>query len=249
MIVKLSSLCSANTELSNHEHNPGGHTFDTLMPVPNEGDMLSAFRQLLRELVWNDPCSDAAPAAQLDGSESITALDAHGFRCNIGRGDVDGVIHEFSYAAVDAFLKSNGWSLLIRAHQHKQHGLEIGNHAKVLTLFSSCNYANENAAGACYLAGGVAQLVSWRREHMSPPRGLHSVAATAVPAATWSCGLLPSSAHFSIQSKTINDQALQSARRGLSMKLALDTTAARQSPTPRCSPASDGTPRPTKTFG
>ncbi|CUE71393.1 protein phosphatase, putative [Bodo saltans] len=250
MITKLSSLCESDGANGN---TPNTKAFETLMPVPDEGDVRCALRRLLREMVWNDPISSTHAPLQNDvGSDAADAaeafaLDAQGFRCNVGRGDVDGVIHEFSYEAVDSFLQVNGWSLLIRAHQHKHHGLEIGNHAKVLTLFSSCNYANENAAGACYLANGAAQLVSWRRGPMSPPRGQQTLTDTAIPIATWSCGLLPSSAHFSAQGQTAN--GAQSFRRGPSMKLALDTSVARQSPTPRCSPASDGTPRPAKTVG
>lgn len=234
MLAKLQSLCGG------HE---AGKSFATLMPLPHEEDTQAAFRQLLRELVWNDPSS-----AVVKGP----TFDEHGFRCNVGRGDEEGVIHEFSVEAVESFLEDNGWSLMIRAHQHKHNGVEIGSHAKVLTLFSSCNYANENAAGACFLANQQAHLVSWRRAAMSPPRGLHTAAVpatvqdTVIPMPTWSCGLLPSSAHFSLHLKTAQAMG-HSERRGPSLRLDLDT--ARRSPTPRCSPASDGTPRPAKTCG
>lgn len=247
MVDKLSNVC----ETPNVERRVcAAKHFTSLMPVADDADTVAAFRQLLRELVWNDPCSIATSHgpthAEVQAHSKRMALDEHGFRCNIGRGDDEGIIHEFSYDAVEAFLAANGWSLLIRAHQHKAHGIEVGSHAKVVTLFSSCNYANENAAGACFLADGMAHLVSWRRASMSPPRGLHPAGDTAVPTC-WSCGLLPSSAHFSLQYKTgATTNVEQSERRGPTVRLDLATNEndQRKSPTPRCSPASDGTPRP-----
>jgi hypothetical protein len=62
------------------------------------------------------------------------------------------------------------------------YGVEVVHSAKVITLFSSCNYSAENAAGACLLSERLAHLVSWRRP---------LVAAQETPELQWSGGLLP----------------------------------------------------------
>ena len=163
----------------------GCRKFRSLMPQLSDSTKERALRRLARELVWNDPASGStcnnSPTATVVGGPQF---DDCGFRCNTGRGDTDEVILEFSKAAVEHFLERFHFSLLIRAHQHKAYGIELSSGAKVITLFSSCNYAGENAAGACLVNnGGEVRLVAWRRDAI---RNQHESIASE-----WSSGMLP----------------------------------------------------------
>lgn len=196
---------------------PAAVKFRSLMPTPSECNNEAVLRRICREIVWNDPSPADISIRDSDGNapralDACEVFDELGFRSNIGRGDTEGVILEFSSKAVDDFLGCFGWSMLLRAHQHKSYGIEVTNSAKVVTLFSSCNYSGENAAGACLVSDGKVHLVSWRRSPLSPPRSHEkplvgkpqllagkptepsAVAGIGkVPLPQWSCGLLPCS--------------------------------------------------------
>jgi hypothetical protein len=166
----------------------GSLKFRTLMPQTGDSEQQRSLRRLARELVWNDPAATASansPTATVVGAATGPQFDAMGFRCNTGRGDTEELILEFSRAAVEAFFERFQLKLLIRAHQHKTYGVELSSGANVITLFSSCNYAGENAAGACLIHAGEVRLVAWRRDVPKRSTGLETMGSE------WSSGMLP----------------------------------------------------------
>jgi hypothetical protein len=156
--------------------------FATLLPDARDAPAVAKVRALLRQLAWNDPAPGATAPARND-MDAFLALsttiipgdlrlhhDAHqvdaGFLRNEARGDVDGAVLEFTPAAVDDFFRRWNLRLLIRAHQHKDRGLQLAHNARVLTVFTSSNYARGNAAGGCLIHDERVRLFSW-----APPRG------------------------------------------------------------------------------
>ncbi|KEG14344.1 protein phosphatase [Trypanosoma grayi] len=157
--------------------------FRHLMPVSDDNIVIAQQRRLIRELLWNDPVSSSSPCdtplsrsrgegggdASSVGPLPYAEFDVHGFRSNIGRGDSTNVIREFNASALECFMSRWGFTLLIRAHQQKSSGLEVGLAARILTLFSCCNYTGDtNRAGACVILDGEVRPVSWRRPHPLP---------------------------------------------------------------------------------
>jgi hypothetical protein len=140
--------------LNNDERFP---LFDTVLPVAEDLPTRAQQRRLIREIMWNDP----APA---ENSPTAGGYDTGGFRPNYGRGDAEGIILEFSPEAVKQFLSVFGWSNILRAHQHKQSGLQLSEGAAVVTVFSASNYSGGvNSAGACLVSAGTLHLVSWSK--------------------------------------------------------------------------------------
>ena len=191
-------------------HFPSSHAFwdahapvfETVMPVESDTPRTAVMRRLQRELLWNDPTPDSPSASVFraggtddGGPTAIPRGDGHGFRPNIGRGDYEGIILEFGQTAIDAFLARYGWSLLLRAHQHKRGGLQLTNSAKVVTVFTSADYAGEpDAAGACLVDGGAVRLVAWDRAATQAFMiGKNAHALTNAPSPSLFCGR-PSSA-------------------------------------------------------
>ena len=130
--------------------------FETVLPVAEDDPQRALQRRLVRELLWNDPAPLNEPG--------VEGFDASGFRPNYGRGDSEGIILEFSPIAVRQFLDAHGWSNLIRAHQHKQAGIQLSEGASVVTVFSASNYyGGISSAGACLVSQGTLQLVSWSK--------------------------------------------------------------------------------------
>ncbi|KAH9597038.1 Calcineurin-like phosphoesterase domain [Trypanosoma melophagium] len=145
--------------------------FRCMMPDAHDNDLTAQHRRLIRELLWNDPVpqfsgntyeNDVNGMPDTEFAEH-EAFDVNGFRANIGRGDNQGVIHEFNASALASFMQRWGFTLLIRAHQQKMSGIEMGLAGRILTLFSCCNYTGDtNRAGACIVVDGEVRLVSWR---------------------------------------------------------------------------------------
>ena len=149
-------------------------------------------RAVQREILWNDPappqpraCGGSETmtqaAAEVVGEAGAMAFDAFGFRPNLHRGHrlVPGLalssssevaaaaapdVLEFSDVALDRFFRRNGFSLMLRAHQQKDSGFQLGHSTRVITLFSCSNYCGElsNRAGGCIVAHGRLRLVCWR---------------------------------------------------------------------------------------
>ncbi|RNF12465.1 putative protein phosphatase [Trypanosoma rangeli] len=155
--------------------------FRCVMPESNDDELTARYRRLARELLWNDPASSAVSSDTMlmrseqenEGQASCQVqFDAHGFRSNIGRGDHKNTIREFSVAALESFMQRLGFTLLIRAHQQKMAGLEMGFSGRVITLFSCCNYLGDaNSAGACLILNKEVHPVSWCRTVVSRAAG------------------------------------------------------------------------------
>ncbi|EAN95254.1 putative protein phosphatase [Trypanosoma cruzi] len=183
--------------------------FRCLMPVDNEEGRTAQFRRLVRELLWNDPVSSSVTCDTplLRSGEGIfgqasdehafrhETFDAHGFRSNMGRGDDRNIIREFTAFALESFMQRWGFTLLIRAHQQKMSGLEMGFSGRILTLFSCCNYLEDmNRAGACIILNQEVRPISWRRSagRRVAEEKFEPLQRRAGPA-LWSSGSLPES--------------------------------------------------------
>ncbi|EPY18069.1 protein phosphatase [Strigomonas culicis] len=158
------------------EEDGGLYRFETVLRKDTDDAHTAMRRRLVRELLWNDPAKQedgaarhwslpgpgASPSGSSTGKGSV-AFDLHGFRCNRGRNDVSGDIHEFSESALTHFLERFGFALLLRAHQQKDTGVEVVKRRRIITLFSCCDYAYgcSNCAGACLICGGLIRLISW----------------------------------------------------------------------------------------
>ncbi|GAV03509.1 hypothetical protein RvY_13918 [Ramazzottius varieornatus] len=107
-------------------------------PLRSEADSPLAW-----ELMWNDPVGTERITPELD---RLLQAD-HGFTPNNRRGTG----HFFSSVALDLFLKANGLSYVIRAHEMKQAGFQIQQDGRLLTVFSSSGYCNNTNEAACIL--------------------------------------------------------------------------------------------------
>ncbi|XP_068748492.1 uncharacterized protein [Montipora capricornis] len=128
------------------------------IPLPSQGDGLvssidniprdlsepEAQSQLAWELMWGDPLR----AEDVD-SEVVDELKKNeGFVFNKRRGTA----HLFSADALDAFLKRNSLTHVIRAHEVQQAGFQVQQKGKLLTVFSSSQYCGGSNEAACILA-------------------------------------------------------------------------------------------------
>ncbi|CAD2219961.1 Calcineurin-like phosphoesterase, putative [Angomonas deanei] len=136
--------------------------FDSLSPHSQDTPGTAARRQLVRELLWNDP-SSATPFFNSNSQFTdnscpyVTQFDIFGFRYNSRGNYCEGVIREFSKSALEQFLGRFNFKLLIRAHK-KSDELYDTRDGRVVTL-QSCS--NPTCAGACILSRDEVQLVSW----------------------------------------------------------------------------------------
>ncbi|RNF19690.1 putative protein phosphatase [Trypanosoma conorhini] len=184
--------------------------FRCVMPVKDDDTVTAQYRRLVRELLWNDPVSASSVACDTplmrseDENEKQTSeqqvrrhdqFDVHGFRSNIGRGDDRNTIREFTASALESFMRRWGFTMLIRAHQQKMAGLEMGFSGRVITLFSCCNYLDDkNRAGACIILNEEVHPVSWRRSVVCcAAAGRPQLQRGPAGSGVWSSGSLPES--------------------------------------------------------
>jgi diadenosine tetraphosphatase ApaH/serine/threonine PP2A family protein phosphatase len=83
---------------------------------------------IMHDLLWSDP------------SEGIAEFGPNSLRGG------DGVV--FGAAATKAYLEANGLSLLIRSHQRKSDGWEVGHDGLVVTVFSAADYGGSGNEAA-----------------------------------------------------------------------------------------------------
>ncbi|KAI1301256.1 Serine/threonine-protein phosphatase PP2A-like PPG1 [Halotydeus destructor] len=103
------------------------------------------------EILWNDPInanefSDYTEQLRVtSGQQAIKVLG--GFLGNTKRGTA----YFFSQEAVESFLRTNGLSHIIRAHEVMNEGYRFFHQGKTATVFSSSRYCNGTNEAACIL--------------------------------------------------------------------------------------------------
>eukprot|EP00996_Jenningsia_fusiforme_P000920 NODE_1839_length_1384_cov_25.649438_g1663_i0.p1 GENE.NODE_1839_length_1384_cov_25.649438_g1663_i0~~NODE_1839_length_1384_cov_25.649438_g1663_i0.p1 ORF type:complete len:435 (+),score=84.91 NODE_1839_length_1384_cov_25.649438_g1663_i0:165-1307(+) len=118
--------------------------FHSLMPNPTDDALRLQARMIAQDLMWADP------------AESEVGLDDNGFGPNHCRGPS---MIQFGSKAIDRFLQLSGCELIIRAHQVKQEGLRLSNQARVITVFTSSRYQDDNGAAAVFVAEGKLRFI------------------------------------------------------------------------------------------
>ena len=99
---------------------------------------------MVNDLLWSDPASRGCK------------LNDHGFGPNPRGPD----IHSFGSKAVDEFCSHFGFQFIFRAHQEKADGLRLSDNARVVTIFSTSDYAgHQNGAGVIYVNKKKIRLV------------------------------------------------------------------------------------------
>ncbi|EKF27843.1 phosphoprotein phosphatase, putative [Trypanosoma cruzi marinkellei] len=102
-----------------------------------------AQRMMVNDLLWSDP---APPNHQ---------LDKYGFGPNPRGPD----IKTFGSRAVDMFCERYNYQYIFRAHQEKADGLRLSDNARVVTIFSTSDYAgHQNGAGCILVANGKMRM-------------------------------------------------------------------------------------------
>lgn len=102
------------------------------------------------EILWNDPVSGeefAAMAGQLRSTGQEAGQLLGGFFHNKKRSTA----YFWSPEATENFLRVNGLSHIIRAHEQQPNGYSMTHGGKVATVFSSSRYCNADNAAACAL--------------------------------------------------------------------------------------------------
>ncbi|XP_045477329.1 serine/threonine-protein phosphatase PPQ-like [Harmonia axyridis] len=111
------------------------------IPMPlNQPDEQSA---LAWEIMWNDPIRSRVVTDAMELELSAN----EGFAVNKRRGTA----HMFSAEALDRFLRSNGFTHLIRAHEVSPAGFSVLQKGKLLTVFSSSKYCGGMNDAACIM--------------------------------------------------------------------------------------------------
>lgn len=114
------------------------------IPVVQCADMSNvAQRMIVNDLLWSDPAGPGAP------------VDQFGFGPNPRGPD----IKTFGAKAVDMFCERYGFQYIFRAHQEKADGLRVSDSARVVTIFSTSDYAgHQNGAGCVLIADGKIRM-------------------------------------------------------------------------------------------
>ncbi|ODN00844.1 Serine/threonine-protein phosphatase PP1 isozyme 5 [Orchesella cincta] len=108
------------------------------LPKPEEQSKLAW------ELMWSDPLHCENITAEQKAQYALV----DGFGENIRRGTA----HVFTEDALDSFLKKNGLSHVVRAHEVQQAGFQVQLGGRLLTVFSSSKYCGGSNEAACILA-------------------------------------------------------------------------------------------------
>ncbi|KAG8348867.1 Plus 3 domain [Trypanosoma vivax] len=112
-----------------------------------------AQRMMVNDLLWSDP---APPNHQ---------LDKYGFGPNPRGPD----IKTFGSRAVDMFCERYNYQYIFRAHQEKADGLRLSDNARVVTIFSTSDYAgHQNGAGCILVANGKMRMAIKKPQRQEP---------------------------------------------------------------------------------
>ncbi|XP_044758382.1 uncharacterized protein LOC123316391 [Coccinella septempunctata] len=111
------------------------------IPMPlNQPDEQSA---LAWEIMWNDPIRSKVVSDAMELELSAN----EGFAVNKRRGTA----HMFSAEALEKFLRANGFTHLIRAHEVSPSGFSVLQKGRLLTVFSSSKYCGGTNDAACIM--------------------------------------------------------------------------------------------------
>lgn len=97
------------------------------------------------DVLWSDPVNSDPSCVPRAGEQESPLLDAYGF----GPGQRGGAAIMFGQRAVDDFLRNNGFSLMIRAHQASQAGISVAKNGKVITVFSTSKDHSLGDSSSC----------------------------------------------------------------------------------------------------
>ncbi|CCD16997.1 unnamed protein product [Trypanosoma congolense IL3000] len=115
-------------------------------------------RMMVNDLLWSDP---APPNHH---------LDKYGFGPNPRGPD----IKTFGSRAVDMFCERYNYQYIFRAHQEKADGVRLSDNARVVTIFSTSDYAgHQNGAGCILVANGKIRMAIKKphRHELKEPKG------------------------------------------------------------------------------
>ena len=102
-----------------------------------------AQRMVINDLLWSDPAGPGHP------------VDKYGFGPNPRGPD----IKTFGARAVDMFCERYGYQFIFRAHQEKADGVRVSDNARVVTIFSTSDYAgHQNGAGCVLVHNGKIRM-------------------------------------------------------------------------------------------
>ncbi|KAF8768173.1 Serine/threonine-protein phosphatase PP1 like protein [Argiope bruennichi] len=121
----------------------GGGLISVINEIPKPLPDPEKESPLAWELMWNDPINMDSVTTPIDDKP-----DSMGFLPNMKRGTA----HVFTSEALENFLKTNGLSHVIRAHEVQQAGFKVQLNGKLLTVFSSSKYCGGSNEAACILA-------------------------------------------------------------------------------------------------
>ncbi|CAL1300740.1 unnamed protein product [Larinioides sclopetarius] len=121
----------------------GGGLINVINEIPKPLSDPEKESSLAWELMWNDPINMDSVSTPVDDKQG-----SMGFLPNMKRGTA----HVFTSEALENFLRTNGLSHVIRAHEVQQAGFKVQLNGKLLTVFSSSKYCGGSNEAACILA-------------------------------------------------------------------------------------------------
>ena len=119
-----------------------------------------AQRMIVNDLLWSDPAGPGHP------------VDKYGFGPNPRGPD----IKTFGARAVDMFCERYGYQFIFRAHQEKADGVRVSDNARVVTIFSTSDYAgHQNGAGCVLVHGGKIRMAIKKPANKEQPQAKGNV--------------------------------------------------------------------------
>ena len=116
------------------------------VPLLDINDSEDHLKQLACDLLWADP-------SQEKGIMMFERNESRGCSCVFGQ------------EAIEEFLEVNKFESIFRAHQWFSFGVNIAKSAKVITLFTSSNYCDNNSCAGCALVAADKRIQLLMKEH------------------------------------------------------------------------------------
>lgn len=99
-------------------------------------------------MLWNDPLDEDEWQVQLARHPDANKTEQPELYI---RNYKRGTAYYFNEKCVDTFLKVNGLSHVVRAHEDQDIGFAFNHHGKTITIFSSSNYCGKGNKAALIL--------------------------------------------------------------------------------------------------